>query len=95
MGETIRVKDLAVNAKYPDDKDLCIDDWDTCACVSREQVDFDAEKGFCDYEVVIQRYSDDKFFKFTYTQFGHEGSDILEQRAREVFEKTKTVTYYE
>lgn len=93
--ETIRVADLAKNAKYPNNTDLCIDDWDTCHCVHREERDFDAEKGFIDYEIVIQRYLDNKFFKFVYTQFGHNGDDMLEQIAYEVEEKEKMVKYYE
>ena len=95
MKETIKVADLATNAKYPHIKDLYIDDWDTCKCVQQTQISFDAEKGFVDYDVVIQRLSDGKFFKFNYTQFGHNGNNMLEQTASEVQEKTKTVKYYE
>jgi len=94
MKETIRVEELAKNAKYPN-QDLCIDDWDTCKCVYREKKYYDSEKGFIDYEIVVKRNSDGKFFKFTYTQFGHNGDDILEQTAHEVEEKEKTVKYYE
>ena len=91
---SIKVKDLAVNAKYPGDEDLCIDDWDTCVQVQDIQVGYDAEKGFIDHEIVVKHNSDGKYFKFEYTQFGHSGSNILEQTAREVQEKTKTVKYY-
>lgn len=93
--EKIEVSTLAKNDKYPNDNNLCIDDWDTCGCVSRIEKNFDAEKGFVDYEVVIQRYSDGKFFKFTYTQFGHNGDDIREQIAYEVEKKEKMIKYYE
>jgi hypothetical protein len=93
--ETVKIKDLAKNDKYPDHKDLCIDDWDTCGTASRIEKNFDAEKGFVDYEIVIQRWSDGKYFKFTYTQFGHNGDDILEQTGVEVFPKTIEVVVYE
>ena len=93
--EKIKVIDLAKNAKYPNDKDLCIDDWDTCRVVKEKQCNFDSEKGYTDYEVVIRRLSDNKFFKFTYTQFGHNGDNIREQIATEVFPKEKTITVYE
>lgn len=95
MKETVKVIDLAKNAKYPQYDDLCIDDWDTCRCVFRQEKDFDAEKGFVDWEIVVQRLSDNKFFKFTYTQYGHNGDDLKEQIAYEVFEKEKIVKYYE
>lgn len=95
MKEKINVSDLAKNSKYPNDDDLQIDDWDTCKLVDRKEQGFDAEKGFIDYEVVVKRNSDGKFFKFTYTQFGHNGDDAREQTAVEVEEKTKMVTYYE
>ena len=93
--ETVLMEDLCHNAKYPGDTDLCMDDWDTIWVIEENQVYYDTEKGFCDYECVFQRKSDEKFFKFTYTQYGHNGDNILEQEAYEVFKKTKTVEYYE
>ena len=97
MKEKIKVKDLAKNAKYPEYKNLCIDDWDTCVSIQDKEKDFDASKGFIDHEIVIKRLSDDKFFKFSYTEFGTNGNDMLEQIAIEVEEKTKikTIYYYE
>lgn len=95
MKEKIRVAELAKNDKYPDDNELCIDDWDTCRRIEEIQVGFDGEKGFCDYEIVIQRFSDGKFFKFTYTKFGYHGDNTREQIAYEVEEKQKMITYYE
>ena len=71
------------------------EDWDGFVLIEQNEADFDGEKGFVDYECVIQRLSDDKFFGFTYTQFGHNGSDLLEQTAKEVFPKQKTITVYE
>lgn len=63
--------------------------------VADKQINFDAEKGYIDYEVIIQRNSDDKFFKYTYTQFGYNGDDILDQVATEVQEKQRIEYYYE
>lgn len=93
--EIIRVSDLATNVKYPDDNDLSIDDWDTCKCIYQENISFDGEKGFVDIEVVVQRLSDNKFFKFTYTDYGRGESSLLEETAYEVEEKEKVIKYYE
>lgn len=93
--EKIKIADIATNAKYPDDNDLCMDDWDTVWVIERKEKDFDADKGFIDYECVVQRRSDEKFFKFTYTQFGYNGDDARDQTAEEVFPKEKTITVYE
>lgn len=42
--------------------------------IQEEQTYFDGEKGYCDYEVIIKRISDGKFFKGQYTDYGkHEG----------------------
>ena len=93
--EKIKVIDLAKNAKYPNDNDLHIGDWDTCRCIYKESTYYDSEKGFIDYDIVVQRKSDNKFFKFTYTDFGHGQDNIKEQIAYEVEEKEKLVKYYE
>ena len=85
--EKVRIKDVHIE-DYPED-------WDGYILLEQNECNFDAEKGFVDYKCVVQRLSDDKFFGFEYTQFGHNGSDLLEQTMEEVFEKTKTVTYYE
>lgn len=93
--EKINVSDLAKNAKYPNIDNLHPNDWDTCEFISDIEKNFDAEKGFIYHEVVIQRLTDGKFFKFTYTQFRHNGNNIQEQIATEVEEKTKIIKYYE
>lgn len=95
MKETIKVADLATNAEYPDETGLSIDEWDTYEVIEEKQTSYDREKGFVNYDIIVQRLSDSKFFKFSYTQFGHNGDNILEQTAYEVQEKTKTVKYYE
>ncbi len=93
--ERLAIEDIAKNDKYPDLEDLMPDDWDGFVHIQSIEKDFDAEKGFVDYDTVIMRRSDGKFFKFTYTQFGHNGSDMLEQTAVECVRKEKTVYYYE
>ena len=95
MKEKIPVLELAVNSKYPDNNTLDIDDWDTCKVVERKQIYFDPEKGSVKYEVVIKRFSDGKFFKFKYTQYGYSGDNIRDQIAYEVEEKEKVIKYYE
>lgn len=93
--EIVYMEDLATNAKYPDNDDLYVDDWDTIKIISKKENNFDAEKGFVDIEMIFQRKSDSKFFKVNYTQFGYNGDDIREQKAHEVFKKTKTIEYYD
>ena len=89
--ERIDIVDIAKNSKYPTMKDLHPDDWEGFRVVQDKEGSFDAEKGFIDHEIVIQRKSDDKYFKFTYTQYGYNGSDCLEQTAVECARKEKTV----
>lgn len=93
--ERIRTSDIAKNSKYPHMKDLCVEDWEGFSVVQFIEKDFDSEKGFVDYEIVIQRHSDDKYFKFTYTEFGNNGNDADEQVAIEVFPKEKIIIVYE
>ena len=91
MEEQIEMSELANN----DGKEYRLDDWKSIKVIQTEQIGFDAEKGFCDYQVVFKRLSDGKLFMFEYTQFGYNGDDILEQTAIEVEAKQKTITYYE
>jgi len=62
--------------------------------IKSEECNFDAEKGFIDHECIIQRKSDSKYFKFEYTQFGYNGTDLLEQTASEVFRRAVTTYEY-
>lgn len=93
--ETIKLKDIATNAKYPEDKNLHPDDWDTVRVIQETKKSFDGEKGFIDIELVFKRLSDGKLFKFEYTNFGQGQNDILDQTATEVEEKSKILKYYE
>ena len=94
--ERLAIEDIAKNSKYPQfGNDLLPDDWEGFVHIQSTEKNFDAEKGFIDYETVVMRESDGKYFKFTYTQFGHNGSDILEQTAVECVRKEKTIYYYE
>jgi hypothetical protein len=92
--EKIILADYATNAQWPDITNLSLDDWDTVRRIKKTQIDFDGEKGYADFEVVIQRISDDKYFKFTYSNFGCGENNLIEQTAYEVFPKTiQTVIY--
>jgi len=53
----------------------------------------DLEKGFVDFECIIQQNSDKKYFKFSYTKYGYNGSNILEQEAYEV-KRYQKITYF-
>lgn len=39
---SVEVRELAVNAEYPDITNLHPDDWDTCKVVSEEKKNFDS-----------------------------------------------------
>lgn len=92
--EIVQLIDLAKNDKYPNNDDLHIDDWDTVNVIKEEIISFDKEKGFIDKEVIFQRKSDGKYFKFEYTEFGYGGNDILEKKAEEVFKEIKTIEIF-
>ena len=79
--------------------DITDDGWhediDGYHCVYCENTDYDAEKNMIDIECVLQRESDGKLFKFTYTQYNYNGSSLQDETMVECIAKTKTVTYYE
>ena len=77
------------------DSHMDIDDTKGWSCVQAEQVGYDAEKNMIDWECIIKRLSDGKFFKFEYTQYNYNGSDLQNEIATECIAKTKTITYYE
>ena len=85
--EKIRIRDVH-DVDYPDD-------WDGFALVETKEKDYDSEKGFVDYECVVKRLSDGKFFKFSYTQYGHNGSSLLEETMVEAFPREKVITVYD
>lgn len=62
--------------------------------VSEEQIDYDSEKKFAEYRLVYRRESDGKFFSVTYQDWGTSNTEFLND-VKEVFPKTKTITYYE
>ena len=95
MKEILKIREIAKNSKYPDAKDLHPDDWEDFRTIEDTEHSYDPEKNMVDHDMIVQRKSDGKYFKFTYTQYHYSGSNILEQTAHEVFQKTKTVTYYE
>ena len=77
--EIVRIRDIT-DYGYPDD----ILGW---KLIEQENVYFDGEKGYVDYECVLQREKDDKFFKFTYSDWGRGEGNFLEQTAVEVEKK--------
>ena len=85
--ETVRLSDICQGDYF--------DDLIGFISVEQKQIKFDGEKGFVDYECVMKRRSDGKFFKFIYTDYGKGDSNIKEQIAYEVERKEKTVYYYE
>jgi len=62
--------------------------------IQEKQTYFDGEKGYCDYEVIIKRISDNKYFKGQYTDWGqHDGK--VKQVWVETFPKQVTTIIYE
>lgn len=62
--------------------------------IQETQIYFDSEKKYCDYEVIIKRVSDGKFFKGQYTGWGH-GINEVEMVWVETFPKAITTVIYE
>jgi len=63
--------------------------------IEQNAENFDGEKGFIDYDCIIQREKDGKFFSVEYTEFGQGESDLLDQTAVEVKRKERMTYYYE
>lgn len=51
-------------------------------------------KGYQEFETIIQRKSDQKFFKIAYIDLGQHGCEIDDNIAEEVFPEEKTITIY-
>ena len=62
--------------------------------INKEESSFDGEKGFVDYDIIIQRKSDGKFFKGEATDYGRHEREV-DPNFREVFPRQKTITVYE
>jgi len=72
------------------------DDMEGFIIVEEKIISTDNEKGFSDIRVILKQDIDDgRFFSVTYTVFGYNGSDFLDQTAYEVQRKTKIIYYYE
>lgn len=62
--------------------------------VEEEQTEFDAEKGFCYYSVVLEDIETGKFYRGEYIELGINGTEANPE-FKEVFPKTITTTIYE
>ena len=56
---------------------------------------FDSEKGYVEMTLIVQRNEDGKFFKLNYRKWGAGRREIDKLCLTQVFEKEKTVKYYE
>lgn len=76
--------------------DGSIEDWlpEEYEIIEEEQTDFDSEKGFCYYDIIIQRTSDGKFFKGQHIDFG-QGQHEYDLEWDEVFPKHINKVIYE
>ena len=63
--------------------------------VSIHQTYFDSEKNYVQKEVVVERISDNKFFKSEFSDWGSGGKEWLSYTFTEVFPKQITTTIYE
>jgi len=62
--------------------------------VKKDQTDFDSEKGYVSYNIIIQRESDGKYFK-GYAQEWGRGENLVHTEFEQVFRKEKVTYYYE
>lgn len=62
--------------------------------IEEEQTEFDSDKGFCYYDVIIKRKSDGKFFKGQRIDFGR-GQEEIDLEWEEVFPKHINKVIYE
>ncbi len=84
--------------KFKDEKEVegIIHEWnDECDfnIIESTQKYFDSEKGYVDYDIIIQRKSDSKYFKGEYSQWGQGVMDI-DLSFKEVFQYQTTITKY-
>ncbi len=90
MKETIDIEELL------DQSDLeSLDDLDDYKIIDEKQTSFDSEKGFAGFETIIQRKSDNKFFKVEWTDYGQGNNNLREVEGEEVVRKEKITYYYE
>jgi hypothetical protein len=90
----ISIREL-IDCTYDDEKFVYPTDWQNCNIVYERQLYYDSNEGFLTTEVIVQRKSDNKFFKFSYTEYPGKGTNVIKQKAKEVFPKQKTITVYE
>ena len=67
---------------------------ETYLMVSKEQTDFDGEKGYVSYRLIIQRESDGKYFEGYGEDWGR-GEREINPHFNEVSKKEKITYYYE
>lgn len=67
---------------------------DTYSFIESSIIDFDSEKCCVDYEVIIMRNSDNKYFRGYYTKFGQGQYDYGSMEFQEVTPKLTHVTIY-
>lgn len=86
--ESVRMRDICTSERLENGLE---NGWDI---LEDEEFGFDAEKGFIDHKCILQRQSDKKFFKVEYTQYGFNGTDLLDQTADEVYRRAVTTYEY-
>lgn len=72
-------------------RDIICEDSEEYDLIEEEQTYYDTEKGACDYDIIVQRRSDWKFFSASYTKWpagGRTTNNIL----TEVFPETVVTT---
>ena len=87
--EIVALRDIAHSDSHAEDS---IDGFQV---VEEEQVYYDGEKGYIELNCVIQRESDGKYFKFSYTRWPQGNGDLKRQVAHEVKRKERMVYYYD
>jgi hypothetical protein len=63
--------------------------------VEEKSIGYDAEKNVVEYELILKRHSDSKYFKVEYSQYSYLGSSIKIEYGMQVFPKQITTIIYE
>jgi hypothetical protein len=69
------------------------EEWKQCKVMQETIIEHDSEKGSSKKEVIVQRRSDNRYFRIEYTQWLDHRE--YESDVAEVFPITKTITVYE
>lgn len=62
--------------------------------IEQSRTNFDSEKGFADFRIILQRKEDQKYFELHYTDFGRGQNNLNEAILKEVYPHQKYTVVY-